>query len=114
MCDESVTLIRHIRDIDGDRYEPVILRGVSWYGKLRISPSESGAAAVNEITVRVPKEVMPEGIAPEVGDYLAREEIDSNTELDFEKVSALKELFEVLSVGDNRRGHLPHWRISGA
>ena len=113
MCNETITLIKHIRDVDGDQYEPIVITGVSWFGKFRISPSESGASSVNEITVRIPVEAMPKGVTPETGDYVARGAVES-AELDFETVSALPDVFEVLSVGDNRRGRLKHWRISGA
>ena len=110
MCNETVTLIRHIKTADGDSYEPIIITGASWFGKFKLTPGDASANAATEITVRVPAEQMPGGIIPRTGDYMARGAVSVYTLEEIGKT----ESFEILSVGDNRRGRLKHWRVSGA
>lgn len=109
MCNETVTLIRHTKTADSDSYEPIIITGASWFGKFKLTPGDVSANAATEITVRIPTENMPDGIVPRTGDYMARGAVSVYS---LEELGAV-ESFEILSVGDNRRGRLKHWRISG-
>ena len=113
MCNEKITLIQHVKEADTDKYIPIVIDGASWFGKVKISPSDSGAAHVVEVTVRVPADKMPENVVPKVGDYIKRGET-LQEEMSFEEFSTTEEVFKLLNVGDNRRGKLSHWRLSGA
>lgn len=110
MCNEAVTLIRHEKTAAGDRYEPIVITGASWFGKFKLTPGDLSANAATEVTVRIPVEHMPAGIIPRTGDYMARGAVSVYTLEEIGKT----ESFEILSVGDNRRGRLKHWRMSGA
>ena len=106
---EDVRRIRRSSTADGDSYEPITITGASWFGKFKLTPGDVSANAATEITVRVPAENMPDGIVPRTGDYMARGAVSVYS---LEELGAV-ESFEILSVGDNRRGRLKHWRISG-
>lgn len=107
-CDETVTLIKHTTDNDRDTYNCIAVTGASWYAKTAISTSGDGAQPINTYEVRI---MGTDDLAPAPGDYVARGIVASIT-----KPADLKgiEHFRIKSVGDNRRGNLPHWRLSGS
>ena len=106
-CTETITIIKHTADTDKDLYTCAVVTESSWYAKTVISTSGDGAKPANTFDVRVFGAL---SISPAVGDYVARGIVKSIT-----KPADLKsvEHFRITSVGDNRRGSLPHWRLSG-
>lgn len=106
-CTETVTLVHHNKD-DDDTYTCTIVDCASWFKRLAISTSADGAKVGNTYDSRLFGEVV--GVTPTPGDYLVRGVVEN-----IEKPSDLKELehFRITAVGDNRRGMLPHWRVSG-
>lgn len=111
MCNEKITLVKHVKKADQDQYTAVVINGASWFGKVKISPTADGAASATEVTCRIPADKMPDGVVPEVGDYILRGETEEAPTL--ERLTESGNAFEVLSIGDNRRGNIPHWRLSG-
>lgn len=107
MGDHTLTLIKHVKTDDGDVYTCHALHNASWFSSVSIVTSGDGAKPVNTYTVRV--ENAP--IAPEPGDYVTKAIL---SELD--RISDLKgfEHFRITAVGNNQRGGLPHWRLSGS
>lgn len=107
-CDQTITLIKHTAEKDSDTYSCTVVNGASWYAKTVISTSADGARPGNTYEVRI---IGNADISPAPGDYVARGIVSNIT-----KPSDLKaiEHFRITSVGDNRRGSLPHWRVSGA
>lgn len=105
---QTITLIKHYKG-DGDSYSCHVLNGASWHGKTVIVTSGDGAKPANVFTVRIP--VMPEGITPTVGDYIARGVVSEIT-----KPGDLKDIehFRITSVSANTRGLLSHWRVDGS
>ena len=105
-CTETITLIHHIKD--DDTYECHTVNKASWYSKNTITTSGDGAKPVNTYDVRVFGDFI--GITPSTGDYVVRGIIENiETPRDLNGV----EYFRITSVSDNRRGGLPHWRLSG-
>lgn len=107
-CDQTITLVQHTTENDGDTYTCTPLEGASWFSKTVITTSGDGAAPANTYEVRI---FSGSNIAPKPGDYVARGIVKDVT-----KPADLKsvEHFRIKSVGDNRRGGLPHWRVSGS
>ena len=107
-CDQTITLVHHIAEENGDAYSCTVLDGASWYSKTVITTSGDGAKPANTYEVRV---FGTANISPVPGDYVVKGIVKSVT-----KPADLKavEYFRITSVGDNRRGSLPHWRLSGA
>lgn len=107
MCNETVTLIHHIKDVDGDTYTCTVYECASWYKKRTISTSEKGASPSNTYDARI---MTNEDIAAELGDYVAFGIVKEVT-----KPSDIKDLdcFRITAISDNRRGMLKHWRFSG-
>ena len=105
---ETVTLVKHIQGEDADTYTCTVYGGASWFAKDVIVTSADGAKPANTFVVRIKS---TEDIAAAPGDYVAKGVIESIT-----KPADLKGLdyFRITSVGDNRRGGLPHWRVSGS
>ena len=106
-CNETVTLVQHTADNDRDLYNCIAVTGASWYAKTVIVTSGDGAKPANSYEVRIFGEM---AAAPKPGDYVVRGTVESVS-----KPADLKttEHFRITSVGDNRRGGLPHWRVSG-
>lgn len=107
-CTETITIIQHATDTDKDLYICEVVTESSWFAKTVINTSGDGAKPANSYEARVFGAL---SISPRVGDYVARGVVKEIT-----KPSDLKEIehFRITSVGDNRRGGLPHWRLSGA
>lgn len=112
-CTETVTLVQCIREDNSERYACYRITGASWYGKGITVPTSNGANIQNTYKTRIPKACMPEGAQPKPGDYLIRGVLENTVQRapsDFDT----REYFLVSAVGDNRRGRLAHWAVSGA
>lgn len=110
-CDETATLVRHTEEGDEDVYICVPLRGVSWFAKVGVAVTADGVKPVNTLRVRIPDGVLPEDVTPRAGDLMVRgvlEKLERPSELEG------RSYFVVTAVGDDRRGNLPHWSVSGA
>lgn len=107
--DQTVTLVK--RNKVDDSYRCFSLKGASWHGQVSIVTSGDGAKPTNTYTVRVPEKDMPTGVFPETGDYIVRGVVTSVS-----RPADLKETehFRITAVGNNLRGNLPHWRVSGS
>ncbi|MBS6881652.1 MAG: hypothetical protein KH195_00080 [Clostridiaceae bacterium] len=112
MCNETLTLVREIRGDDGEAYTCTPVLGASWYGKAVAVPSTDGARIQNTYKSRIPAQNLPPDKIPRKGDYLVRGVVAAVTRApaDF----AGMEYFLISAVGDNRRGRLRHWAVSGA
>lgn len=117
-CDKTVTLIHHEKGVDGDTYLCIPVSSASWFQKTTISTSGDGAKPSNSYECRIMtndegipifESVINEFI-PSLGDYVALGVVSG-----IMKPSDLKNIvcFRITSIGDNRRGFLPHWRLSG-
>lgn len=106
-CNETITLIHHIKD-DDDTYTCHTAEHASWFSKITISTSGDGAKPVNSYDVRIFGEFS--GVEPSLGDYVVKGIVES-----FEKLTDLKNMvyFRITAISDNRRGGLAHWRLSG-
>lgn len=110
-CTETVTLVHLLRGDDGDTYLCTVIHGASWYRKAVTAIDGDGARPVPVCKVRVPAENMPEGVTPAEGDYLVRGVLEEvrRAPADFSG----REYVLLTVAGDNRRGRLPHWFLSG-
>ena len=110
-CTEIVTLVRHIAGEDDDTYKCVTVEGASWFAKTAIVGNGTRLTTGNVLKCRIPDGLLKDEDAPRTGDYLVRGAIAS-----VRKPADLKGYshFKVEAVGDNRRGGLPHWVVSGA
>lgn len=110
-CTETVTLVHPLRGDDGDAYHCTVIHGASWYRKAVVAVDGDGARPVPVCKVRVPAEHMPEGAVPEEGDYLVRGVLEEVHRAPADLAG--REYVLLTAVGDNRRGRLPHWALSG-
>lgn len=110
-CTETVTLVHPIRGDDGDTYACTVIHGASWHRKAVIAQDGNGAKPVPVCRVRIPAGNMPEDMSPEEGDYLVRGVLEAARRVpaDFGGM----EYMLATTVGDNRRGRLQHWFLSG-
>lgn len=108
-CTETLTLVHHVKAKDADSYECYQINGASWYEKTQVAISADGAKPVNLITVRIPEAALPICL-PEKLDFLVKGEISGVS-----KPADLKgsNYFQITAVSDNRRGSLPHVKVSG-
>lgn len=112
MCNETLTLVQHIREDDSDRYVCAQIKGGSWYRKMAVAISTDGAKPVNTCRSRIPAAALPADVVPKEGDFLVRGSLTavSKIPVDFAGVDFIL----ISSVGDNRRGRFQHWAVSGA
>lgn len=114
-CTETVTLVRHVQDADGDSYTQETIQGVSWFEKTGSALSAAnGEAPHTEVTVRIPAEVCPVQL-PKPGDYMVKGVLTlppmaSPTPRTLADWNA----FRIATVGDNRRVCLPHVVVKSA
>lgn len=104
-CNETVTVVRHVKTRDEDSYSCEVIVGVSWFSKRGSNASSTGDAPTAEAVVRIPAEVCPERL-PAKDDLLVRGVLGA-----YEGRESIKgmEAFRVALVGDNRRARLlPH------
>lgn len=111
MGDQVITLVKHIKTDTADKYACYSLNNASWHSAVSIVTSADGAKPTNTYTVRIPEEDIPTGKFPDLGDYVVRGVIASVT-----RPADLvgREHFRITAVGNNLRGGLPHWRVSGS
>lgn len=115
VCNEAVTLVRHVKTKTDDTFTCTAIVGASWYAKTVLqAPAQMGVNGVqpaNVIKVRIPAENMPGDVEILKGDYLVRGMVNGVSSLDDLKG---REFMKVMTVGDNRRGRLQHWAVAGA
>lgn len=109
MCEETVTLVHEERTDDGESYVCTVIQGASWYGKAAMAQTTEGITPQNTYKSRFPATVL---VQPHKGDFLVRGvvEIVKRAPADLKG----REYFCITAVGDNRRGRLQHWTVSGA
>lgn len=107
MCDQTVTLVHHVKEKDGDTYNCSTYDKASWFSKQTISTSKDGAKPSNTYEVRI---MTREDVSPSLGDYVVLGAV-ANVTAPSDLVT--HEHFRVTAIGDNRRGKLAHWRLSG-
>lgn len=110
-CTETVTLVRPLRRDDGDAYVCTVIQGASWHRKAVVTLDGDGARPAPVCRVRVPAERMPQGLAPQEGDYLVRGVLEAVQRAPADLAG--REYVLLTTVGDNRRGRFPHWFLSG-
>ncbi len=111
MCNDTVTLVRHVKLQDGDRYECITVTGASWYAKTAVVSTAKGLVSGNVLKCRIPDGLLPVGKPPRKDDYMVRGAISHVS-----SPAGLKgrEYFRITAIGDNRRGRNPHWVVSGS
>jgi hypothetical protein len=105
-CNNTVTLIHVEHTSDDDFYQCIKLENASWFKKNTITTSEKGATPVNTYESRIMTE---RDIPFALGDWLvlgAVESVETPSDVTLDK-------FRITAIGDNRRGMLKHWRVSG-
>lgn len=110
-CTETITIVQLGYDStqDADVYQSWIVSGVSWFSKLVVGLDDKGLAGKFEFKVRIPVSVgLPTIIQP--GDIIVHGNAGT-----VQKAADYKDMeyFIVLSIGDNRRGGIPHWAVRG-
>lgn len=106
-CNNIITIVHHSKEANADLYICKSYNNASWYKRNTISTSADGAKPVNTYEARI---MTTESIDVALGDYVVLGSVQS-----IDKPSDLKELdhFRITAIGDNRRGLLAHWRVSG-
>ena len=106
-CKNTVTVIHHDKSTDDDLYSCTVYHNASWFKRNTIAISEKGARPSNSYECRI---MGKNDVVVALGDIVALgvvENYESKSDLDG------IDYFSVSAIGDNRRGYLPHWRVSG-
>lgn len=107
MCNQTVTLVHHVKGVDNDTYICTPYGNASWFKKRAISTDGDGAKPSNTYEVRIMGDIE---IPVALGDFVALGAVS-----EIEKPADLVNVdhFRITAIGDNRRGGLAHWRLSG-
>jgi len=110
-CTETVTFVRLVKGTDSDAYETITFSGVSWFDKTRIKTENSGMVYDNAVQIRIPAASITTEQLPAVGDFIVRGAVSGaiTKRSDLEQYKPRR----VMTVGDNRRGGLPHVAVIG-
>lgn len=118
------------RSIRDDRWLRTQITGVCWYGGQAVTVSDNGLLTASSYTVRIPLESAPtarryagpgeyanataeaqDGLwTLQAGDIVVRGLVDDMAP---PKASDKAPHFVITAVNDNRRGGLPHWKVTG-
>lgn len=105
-CNNTVTLLHIDHNSDDDEIECIVLENASWFKKNTITTSGEGAKPVNTYESRI---MTDRDIPFSLGDWLVLGGVTG-----VEKASDVTaDKFRITAIGDNRRGMLKHWRVSG-
>ena len=110
-CTETVTFVRLVKGEDDDAYEARTLSGVSWFNKTRIKAEGTGVVYDNVVYIRIPAKALPEDWLPAEGDHVFHGTPGGSITTPAQ-LAAYKPR-KVMTVGDNRRGRLPHVAVVG-
>lgn len=127
-CNQMVTLYNKYIENRQERWQRTVIDGVSWFGKERVSVSAECSSSVDTVIVRIPESSLTKYATPSLwlvdrkgwtlrsGDLLVKGVLDVEV-LPGESISkvlrAAEQTITIGSFGDNRRGSLPHIRVSG-
>lgn len=113
-CDKTITLVQMYYDseMDADKYRQTVIQNVSWFSKVKVELQDKGVTSADVVKIRIPEKELPEGIILSNGDYIVLGKLDQ-TIAKREDLDGL-EYVSIISVGDNRRGNLRHWAVTGA
>lgn len=129
LCNDVITVFNaRVDPQTGDNvWIPTVIRGASWFctDASTVDAVRGGLAAANRVTVRIPEEVMPEGLAIRNGDIIVRGDAGEAEPRPAKLKAAFPESITVLAVTDNLRrdracaGHriaprAPHLKVVGA
>lgn len=103
-CDRVITVVHY----DGENYVPTVLEGVSVYQKVEHTVSDRGRVAELVAEIRIPQNVLPWNL-PKAGDFVVFDRAEG--------ISSRQDMNQygyalVVGVGDNRRGGLPHIKLT--
>lgn len=104
-CDQSITLIK----CDGEKYTATVFDGVSWYDKTKVRVEGAGLVFSNASSIRIPAAAISSSAPlPEVGDQVIHGLLPFGTVVEKPADIAPYHPRKVMTVGDNRRGGMPH------
>lgn len=107
-CTQTVTLMHHVKGDDGDTYVCTTHSGASWFSHRAITSSGDGAKPSHSYEVRL---MTTADITVDEGDFVI---LGAHTGLTTPATLKGLQHFRINRIGDNRRGMLAHWRLSGA
>ena len=119
LCDDTLTLFHAAVDPEtgGNAWIPTTVSGASWYmtDTSTVDTGKGGLVAANKVTVRIPAEAAPDGLALSNGDIVVKGDASG---VENPTPAKLKKLYgadcaTVLGITDNRRApNAPHWRLT--
>ena len=134
LCTDTITVFNRRINTETrmEEYVPTVIKGVSWYGRLRSSVGDKGLNTANEFTVRIPVDADFDGksyIAPKSyreetivsGVFtLANDDIVVKGAVEAGAnpatiIETCSDCFRILGVTDNRRApNAPHFKVVGS
>lgn len=102
-CDVTITLVK----FNGTAYSCTAVDGVSWFDKTQIKTENAGLVFANVTKIRIPSGKVP-AVLPEVGDHVFKGTLTTGVTISKPSDLAAHNPRKIMSVGDNRRGNLPH------
>lgn len=127
-CTQTVTLYNKYITNRQECWQRTVVEGVSWFGKQRVSIAAEGSSAADMAVIRIPVDSLADylprplwvinrkGWTLRAGDVIVKGILDTDIapgESISKVLAAAEQTVTIESIGDNRRGGLPHIRVSG-
>lgn len=110
-CDETITLVQLVENDDQDTYVCTPIQNASWFSKVTVALEYRGVRSADIVKIRIPEEDMPDDVTIRNGDFVVRGTVSAT--ITKQADLAAYDHATVVSVGDNRRGSLRHWVVTG-
>lgn len=107
MCNETLTLVHHVKGTDADSYVCTQITNCSWFAKLKAGITDQGMKYARVVKARFA--ALPAGATMARGDFLVRGTVTTVTQ---PSDLAGQEYAQIIEIGDNRRGASPHWAVT--
>lgn len=93
---------------DGEGYESRVIDGVSVHQRVEHKVQELGVVAAMVTSIRIPADVLPD-VLPEAGDFVVLDRAEG--------IASRQDMNQygyavIVGVGDNRRGGMPHIKLT--
>lgn len=111
-CGKTVTLVRHVDEMDGDSYTMEIIRGVGYTEETKIQQDGKGIISADICTVTIPQDAT--AATPIKDDHVALGELSAPPKSIAELKRCGLHVYRVTSVNDYRGGILGHWELIGS
>lgn len=111
-CNQNVTFVRRIEDLEADRYEITVIHGVKCTEETRLQQDGRAMAAADVCTIVIPQDTTD--FVPKKDDHVILGELPTVPEQLPTSAGIGLPVYRVTAVNDYRGEVLGHWKVIGS